>query len=154
MMKKIISMLLCAVTVLALASCGGTPAETEAPVTYLDPINCVVTVKIAATAKKGEEVLIDNQPITLRNRTEIPSALDALAQACSAYEIKYSASEDGTTIGSIKNHANFASDSEGGTWFWELLVNGKTPSGKAGEVEVTEGDNYVFTYSYIGGAAQ
>ena len=154
MIKKILSMLICAATVLALASCGGTPAETEPPVTYLDPINCVVTVKIAATEKKGEEVLIDNQPITLRNRTEVPSSLDALAQACSAYEIKYSSSEDGTTVGSIKNHANFASDSEGGTWFWELTVNGKTPSGKAGEVEVKEGDVYVFTYSYIGGTAE
>ncbi len=152
MLKKILSFLLCAMTVFALVSCGGTAADTEPPVTYLDPFNCVVTVKIAATEKKGEEVLIDNQPITLRNRTEVPSALDALAQACSAYEIKYSASEDGTTVGTIKNHANFHSDSEGGTWFWELTVNGKTPSGKAGEVEVKEGDVFVFTYSYIGGA--
>ena len=84
----------------------------------------------------------------------MPSALDALSQACYAYEIKYSASEDGTTVGSVKNHSNFYSDSEGGTWFWELTVNGKTPDGKAGEVEVKEGDVFVFTYSYIGGSAE
>lgn len=150
-MKKLLSLIICVVSVLALVSCGGGAADTEPPATYLDPINCNVTVKIAATDKKAEEILIDQLPITLRNRTEIPSALDALAQACSAYEIKYSASEDGSTIGSIKNHTNFASDSEGGTWFWELTVNGKTPTGKAGEVEVTEGDVYVFTYNYIGG---
>ena len=154
MFKKILSLVIVAVTVFALASCGGEAAVTDAPVTYLDPINCTVTVKIAATEKKGEEILIDNLLITLRNKTEVPSVLDALSQACYAYEIKYSASEDGTTVGSIKNHTNFATDSEGGTWFWELMVNGKTPSSKAGEVEVVEGDVYVFTYSYIGGGEE
>ncbi len=154
MLKKILSLLLCAMTVFAVVSCGGAAADTEPPVTYLDPVSCKITVKISATEKKGEEILIDNLDITLRDRTEVPNALDALSQACYAYEIKYSASEDGSTVGSIKNHANFASDSEGGTWFWELTVNGKTPSGKAGEVEVKEGDVYVFTYSYIGGAAE
>ncbi|MBE6640820.1 MAG: DUF4430 domain-containing protein [Ruminococcaceae bacterium] len=156
MFKRLISLALCAMMVFALASCGGggngeVTTESNIPA----EIHCNVTVKIAATDTKGEEILIDNLPIILRNRTEWPTILDALAQACSAYEIKYSASEDGSTVGTIKNYANFATDSTGATCFWEWTKNGKTPdSGKAGDTLVTDGDVYVFTYTRIGGSEQ
>ncbi len=154
MIKRFLSGLLSALMVLALVSCGGgtdQPAETTVN-NVPSEIHCTITVKIGATDKKGEEVLIDNLPIILRDRTEWPTILDALAQACYAYEIKYSASADGSTVGTIKNYANFDNNC-----YWDWTKNGKAPGegeGKAGDTLVTDGDVYVFTYTSLGGGTE
>jgi len=152
-LKKLISFMLCVLMLLSFVSCGGSGnvEETSAePSVQVPPmINCTVTVKIGATATKAEEILIDNCPIILRDRTEWPTILDALAQACYAYDIKYSSSADGTTVGTIGKRANFENNS-----YWEWKRNGKTPGeddGKAGTILVQEGDTYEFIYTVLGG---
>jgi len=149
-LRNILCLLVCFITVLALVSCG--PKEDPNAVKVPSELKCTVTVKVDAINGAEEKVLIDAVQITLRDKTEWPTILEALSQACYAYDIKYSASADGSTVGAIKNHKNFENNC-----FWEWTKNGKAPGegdGKAGDTLVTDGDVYVFTYVWLGGASE
>ncbi len=150
MLRKLFSAVFAVLFILSLASCGGND-DTPEVTTVEVPSEIHVTVTLKTTAIKDaegkeiskDEVLFENLQITLRDRTTWPTILDALQQACSVYEIQYSASSDGTTVGSIKGLPNF----ENGC-FWDWTRNGKAlETGKAGTTQVVEGDVYVFTYT-------
>ncbi|MBQ7172206.1 MAG: DUF4430 domain-containing protein [Clostridia bacterium] len=138
-LKKTIALLLCAILSLCLFACGGSddPADTT------EAVPETITVKV--TVKTASETILDNLTITLRDRATWPTVLDALAQACDAYEVKYTISSDGLMAESIND---LGQTDDGMFWAWTL--NGKEVSGRAGNTRVNENDTIVFSYENVG----
>jgi len=144
-LRNILCLLVCFITVLALVSCG--PKEDPNAVKVPSELKCTVTVKVDAINGAEEKVLIDAVQITLRDKTEWPTILEALSQACYAYEINYASTADASTIDKIGKYTNFS-----GNCYWKWTRNGEEPEageGKAGSALVQEGDIYVFTYTTV-----
>ena len=142
-MKRIFCLALCMLMLFAFVSCGGDqPDETTGGTTVAIPAEIHCTVSVIG---KDNKTLIDKCAITLRDRTTWPTVLEALSQACSAYDLKFAASEDGLGVESIDGLATTLGDD---AYYWEWTLNGRAvTSGRAGNIEVTEGDAYVFTYT-------
>ena len=144
-LKNIICLFICVITVLALVSCG--PKEDPNAVKVPSELKCTVTVKVDAMKGEAEKILIDAVQITLRDKTEWPTILEALSQACFAYDITYASTADASTVDKIGKYTNFANGC-----FWEWTRNGEAPEageGKAGSALVQDGDIYVFTYTTV-----
>ena len=105
-LRNILCLLVCFITVLALVSCG--PKEDPNAVKVPSELKCTVTVKVDAINGAEEKVLIDAVQITLRDKTEWPTILEALSQACYAYEINYASTADASTIDKIGKYTNFS----------------------------------------------
>ena len=144
-MKKLFCLLFSVLMLLSLVACGGESTDDPATTTVSNvpsEIHCTITV-----IGKNGDVKIDKQPIILRDKQTWPTVLDALAQACDAYELKLVRSEDGLGVESI---ANQAATYSGDIFYWEWTKDGKAvSSGRAGNTEVTEGSAYVFTYTQL-----
>lgn len=140
-MKRMLCLALCALMLVAFVSCGEeTPVDTGDQSSVPAELHCTVSV-VDQTGK----TLIDKCAITLRDRTTWPTVLDALDQACGAYDMKLTRSADGLGVESIDNLATTIGDD---SYYWEWTKNGKpVTSGRAGNSEVAEGDAYVFTYT-------
>ena len=137
-LKKTVAVLLCAMLALCLFACGenNTPAETG------EQVPETITVKV--TVKTATDTILDNKTITLRDRTTWPTVLDALAQACDAYEVKYEINNAEHWAESINE---LGRTDDGMYWAWTL--NGKEVSGRAGSTKVNENDVIVFSYENV-----
>ena len=79
-----------------------------------------------------------------RDRTTWPTVVDALSQACGAYDVKYTISSDALSVESIND---LGQTDDGMFWAWTL--NGKEVSGRAGSTRVNENDVIVFSYENV-----
>lgn len=144
-LRSFLCIVISVLTVLALVSCG--PKEDPNAVKVPSELKCTVTVKVDAINGASEKVLIDAVQITLRDKTEWPTILEALSQACFAYEISYSSTEDASTVNKIDKYTNFQNNC-----YWKWTRNGEEPEageGKAGAALVQDGDVYEFTYTSV-----
>jgi len=137
-LKKTVAVLLCAMLALCLFACG----ETNTPEETGEQVPDTITVKV--TVKTATETLLDGKTITLRDRTTWPTVVDALSQACGAYDVKYTISSDALSVESIND---LGQTDDGMFWAWTL--NGKEVSGRAGSTRVNENDVIVFSYENV-----
>ena len=141
-LRRIAALLLVAVMLACtLASCAST-VKTKVKITFMDDAGIVI------------------DPYEAEIKGENPTVLDAVKAVKDAYataedfgQITLS-SDESSVIGVDGRNESLTANANGEISYWMFLVNGKEPSGDAGEVVVAEGDNIVFQYVVKAKAAE
>lgn len=114
-------------------------------------------VTVSGKVEGSSENLFGPIEITIEQAASkaTPVVLDALADALHelgmASQLKYT--EDEMNVAAIGDKAEAQSRDDDGNvtddYFWEFNINGEKPSGRAGTVEITDGDVIEFVFVHV-----
>lgn len=115
-----------------------------------------VTYNVTVTVNDPEDAsspYVDKLALTIEVKEGYaPTVLDAVQKACQDMEYEFTASDDGLSVKSIAEIAEFDEIGEDGktvtaSSYWSFLLNGEEPkTGRAGNTEIKDGDVIVFNF--------